>query len=303
MSVYVVKGDEGIYLSMEADSVSDTPTVIEGGEALYPGQFEYAEEMRKAGLSVQQIASRMGPYASVEEEIVPDEVGLSKAAYRVTTIEHNGYVATVLVDDDGVLVGYLDESPPLGFEEGKRLSDWLEQQRGYKVEQVIEPKHEDPEDHTDDKTMSDAAKVGEAVGAALMASGVISKADKAQQIVYGWAYVTHDKDGRINFDKSGEFVDDIEEIEKAAVSFMIKHRATDRHHTNIKSGEVVESMVFTKEKIEKMGLDPNAIPLGWWIGTKVDDETWAEYEAGRLTSFSVHGRGTRSKVDPDLAGS
>jgi len=48
-------------------------------------------------------------------------------------------------------------------------------------------------------------------------------------------------------------------------------------------------MVFTPEKIEKMGIPANTVPLGWWIGTKVDDATWAEYTAGRMTTFSVHG--------------
>ena len=127
-------------------------------------------------------------------------------------------------------------------------------------------------------------------------TGLISKADEAQQIVYGWAYVTHDRAGNIAVDKSGDFVDDVEQIEKTAVKFMINSRNTDVGHNNTKSGTIVESMVFTPEKIEKMGIPVNTVPLGWWIGTKVDDATWAEYKAGRLTAFSVHGKGVRSKI-------
>ena len=55
-------------------------------------------------------------------------------------------------------------------------------------------------------------------------------------------------------------------------------------------------MVFTPEKIEKMGIPAGVVPSGWWIGTKVDDTTWAEYKAGRLKAFSVHGKGVRFKI-------
>lgn len=94
-------------------------------------------------------------------------------------------------------------------------------------------------------------------------------------------------------DKSGDFVDQIEEIEKTAVRFMLSSRNTDVGHANVKTGSIVESMVFTPEKIEKMGIPAGVVPSGWWIGTKVDDATWADYKAGRLTAFSVHGKGLR----------
>lgn len=128
-------------------------------------------------------------------------------------------------------------------------------------------------------------------------TGLISKADEEQQIVYGWAYVTHDKEGNVVVDKSGDFVDQIEEIEKTAVRFMLSSRNTDVGHANVKTGSIVESMVFTPEKIEKMGIPVGVVPSGWWIGTKVDDATWADYKAGRLTAFSVHGKGLRKAVD------
>ncbi len=130
----------------------------------------------------------------------------------------------------------------------------------------------------------------------LTGTGVISKTDEARRIIYGWAYVTHDKDGEVVVDKSGDFVDVIDEIDKAAVQFMLDSRSTDAHHTNVKSGTVVESMVFTPEKIEKMGLPPGVLPSGWWIGTKVDEQTWDAYKQGRLTAFSVHGKGLRKAV-------
>jgi hypothetical protein len=131
----------------------------------------------------------------------------------------------------------------------------------------------------------------------LRADGEIIKADDEQQIVFGWAYVVKDKNGEQVIDKSGDFVDEIEEIEKSAYDYVLKSRASDTHHSNVQSGEMVESIVFTPEKIEKMGLPANSVPLGWWVGYKLGDEAWATYKNG-ATSFSIHGSGTRTKVAP-----
>lgn len=134
----------------------------------------------------------------------------------------------------------------------------------------------------------------------LRVPGEIVKTDPAKQHVFGWAYVTHDKAGDLNIDKSGDFADDIEEIEKAAYDYVLSSRAGDADHTNVKGAEMIESLVFTPEKIEKMGLPAGSIPLGWWVGFHVQDEgTWKRVEKGELTSFSVHGSGVRTKVAPD----
>ena len=128
--------------------------------------------------------------------------------------------------------------------------------------------------------------------------GVIQKTDDDQRIVFGWAYVTHRKDGLLNVDKSGEFVDGIEEIEKAAYDFVLRSRQGDADHSTTVTSEMVESIVFTPEKIEKMGLPAGSVPLGWWVGFKIADEpTWQRVKKGELRAFSIGGRGTRKAVD------
>ena len=134
----------------------------------------------------------------------------------------------------------------------------------------------------------------------LMADGEIIKTDPKQQIVFGWAYVTHDPQGNLNIDKSGDFVDAIEEIEKSAYDYVLTSRKGDADHTNVQSGRLVESIVFTPDKIEKMGLPPGSVPLGWWLGYKVDDpKVWERVEKGELRAFSIHGKGTRAKVSDE----
>lgn len=132
----------------------------------------------------------------------------------------------------------------------------------------------------------------------LSADGEIAKMDKKQQIVFGWAYVTHDTEGNVNVDKSGDFIDAVEEIEKSAYDYVLSSRKGDADHTNVQSGRLVESIVFTPDKIEKMGIPPGTVPLGWWLGYKVDDpEVWKRVEKGELRAFSIHGKGTRKSVD------
>lgn len=128
-------------------------------------------------------------------------------------------------------------------------------------------------------------------------SSDISKIDEDKRLVYGWAYITHDPSGQVNIDKSGDFVDDVEEIEKAAYDFVLHSRNADADHTNVKGGTLVESIVFTPEKIAKMGLPEGVMPLGWWVGFKIeDDATWDRVKKGELKAFSVHGKGVRQKV-------
>jgi hypothetical protein len=164
---------------------------------------------------------------------------------------------------------------------------------------------EDPPEKTVRKTLSDLRKAraenkDEAVEEVDLTEGEISKIDKAQQNVFGWGYVAFDKDGSLNIDKSGDFVDDMDQVEKTAYDFVLKSRAGDSDHTNVQTSTLIESMVFTEEKIEKMGIAPGAVPLGWWVGFHIEDEkVWERVEKGELTAFSIHGKGTREKVDPD----
>lgn len=130
----------------------------------------------------------------------------------------------------------------------------------------------------------------------------ISKTDEDQRLVFGWAYQTHDKDGNLIIDKSGEYVEDPDELERAAYNFVIKSRAQGDMHKRsmaneqIPVGTMVESMVFTPEKIEKMGLPKGALPTGWWTGFRVnDDDAWAAVKRGERKSFSIHGKAVRKE--------
>lgn len=131
----------------------------------------------------------------------------------------------------------------------------------------------------------------------------IAKMDEDERNVFGWAYVTHDVEGNVVIDKSGEFVDDPKELEAAAYDYVINKRiGGDSHKTNddgspTQIGTMIESVVFTPDKIAKMGIPAGVLPTAWWLGIHVtDDEVWQQVKKGERPAFSIQGSGVRKAV-------
>ena len=62
---------------------------------------------------------------------------------------------------------------------------------------------------------------------------------------------------------------------------------------------LVESVIFTKEKMAAMGI-PERCPGSWWIGFKVtDDEVWEKVKDGTYPMFSIEGEAVREEVDDE----
>jgi len=127
------------------------------------------------------------------------------------------------------------------------------------------------------------------------------KLDTEKRRVFGWAYIAQDENGTTNIDKQGDFIDEPEVLEKAAYDFVINSRRGDAMHFKPDVARLIESVVFTPEKLEKLGIE-NAPKLAWWIGMEVvDDETWDLVKSGTLKAFSIGGSGRREKVDAAIA--
>ena len=98
-------------------------------------------------------------------------------------------------------------------------------------------------------------------------------------------------------DEQGDYIS-LEDLEEAAYTYVHKSRVGgDMHRRNGDAphhvSDMIESMVFTDEKIEKMGL-PNDFPRGWWVGYQIHDpDTWSEVRKKGRTGFSIHGKGLR----------
>jgi hypothetical protein len=124
----------------------------------------------------------------------------------------------------------------------------------------------------------------------------VKKFDDELGIVFGWASVSERADGSVVLDHEDDFIP-IAELEKAAYDFNIQARkATDQHdQATLGAGELVESMVFTVEKQQQLGID---IPVGWWVGFRIEDEEMRKMirDSGERRMFSIGGTATRTEA-------
>ncbi len=133
-------------------------------------------------------------------------------------------------------------------------------------------------------------------------TGEISKLDSDKKQVFGWASVT-EVDGKPVLDRQGDYIA-LEEIEKSAYHYVHNSRKGGDMHQRDETADValhksdmIESFVVTPEKLEKMGLEPDALPHGWWVGYAVnDDNLWNLVKSGKRVGFSIHGKGVRTPM-------
>jgi len=132
-------------------------------------------------------------------------------------------------------------------------------------------------------------------------SGEISKVDEDKRQVFGWASLTS-VDGEPVVDRQGDYIP-LDEIEKAAYHYVLSSRKGGDMHARDGEGpkhtaDLIESFLVTPEKLKHMGLAEDALPHGWWIGMKVqDDDQWEMVKKQERTGFSIHGKGSRIEKD------
>ena len=133
-------------------------------------------------------------------------------------------------------------------------------------------------------------------------TGEISKVNDEKKQVFGWASVS-EINGKPVVDLQGDMITP-DEMERAAYDYNLNsQRIGGEMHARVgKSAPkhvstMIESMVFTPEKIAKMGLPEGSLPTAWWVGYQIhDDEVWKGVKTGKYKGFSVHGVGKRTPV-------
>ena len=130
----------------------------------------------------------------------------------------------------------------------------------------------------------------------------VTKRDDDEQLVFGWAMFAEDPDkpgsGELHVDKQDDFITP-EDLENTAYEYVLTSRSGGVMHAVKGTSELVESVVFTPEKLEKMGLPQDAVSAGaWWLGFRVNDEdAWDLVKRSKLLSFSIEGTAVREVVD------
>ena len=90
---------------------------------------------------------------------------------------------------------------------------------------------------------------------------------------------------------------DAEELEQAAYNFVRFYREGGEMHERGGCAELVESIIFTPEKLKALGLPENSLKTSWWIGFYVtDDEVWQKVKSGEYSMFSIEGKAIREEI-------
>lgn len=124
----------------------------------------------------------------------------------------------------------------------------------------------------------------------------IQKSEDEKRLAFGWANISIDETGEQLVDWQQDMIDP-EELENAAYTFVRLYREGGEMHERGDCATLVESVVFTEEKMEAMGIPTGTLPIGWWIGFLVtDDDVWEKVKSGELSMFSIEGEAEREEV-------
>lgn len=127
----------------------------------------------------------------------------------------------------------------------------------------------------------------------------VFKTNDDKRLVFGWASVAITVDGEQLEDRQQDMIDP-EDLESAAYEYVLNFRDAGEEHipSMRKKGKLIESCVFTAEKQKAMGLPEGILPVGWWIGFKIDDDdAWERVRNGTYQMFSIEGKAQREPVE------
>lgn len=118
----------------------------------------------------------------------------------------------------------------------------------------------------------------------------IAKSAPTGAEMWAWASVV-DVNGEPVVDYQGDMID-VAELEKAADAYMTKSRDVGLMHQSFGKGRVVQSMVFTKELQDALGIDLGK--TGWLVKMAIDcPETRKMIADGTLRELSIGGVGRK----------
>ena len=125
----------------------------------------------------------------------------------------------------------------------------------------------------------------------------IAKSDDDKHLAFGWANVAIRADGEEIEDWQEDIIEP-EELESAAYKFAELYREGGEMHERGGVAYLIESVVFTEEKMAAMGIPEGTLPVGWWIGFQVTDaDVWEKVKDGTYSMFSIEGKAERVEVN------
>lgn len=124
---------------------------------------------------------------------------------------------------------------------------------------------------------------------------VVKSCDEKRQ-VFGWASVAVRVDGALVEDLQEDLIE-ITDLEVAAYDFVLNFGTAGEMHQVSDVGQLIESVVFTQEKADAMGIPCSVLPQGWWVGFYIHDSAvWEKVKDGTYAMFSIEGTAQRELV-------
>ncbi len=120
----------------------------------------------------------------------------------------------------------------------------------------------------------------------------ITKVDEDRNLVFGWASVI-EEDGQPVIDQQGDIISE-RELENAFYGFAKDARIAGEMHDRMGVGDLVECVVFSKDKQDALGIDLGKI--GAWVGFRLEPDVFAKVKSGQYAAFSIGGRGARTSI-------
>lgn len=127
----------------------------------------------------------------------------------------------------------------------------------------------------------------------------VKKSEDEKRLAFGWASVALEETGEQLIDWQKDMVEP-EELEEAAYRFVRLYREGGEMHERGGCATLVESVVFTEEKMKALGIPKGILPVGWWIGFYVsDNDVWEKVKSGEYPMFSIEGAARRVGVEEE----
>lgn len=124
----------------------------------------------------------------------------------------------------------------------------------------------------------------------------VHKMDEDEHLVFGWLSVSEDERGNLIVDAHDDIITP-DDLEQMAYDFVLYARMAGEMHERMNVGRLVESMAFTKEKQQALGIPLGILPIGWWVGFYIDDpDVWEKVKSGEYAAFSFGGYAYREEV-------
>lgn len=150
------------------------------------------------------------------------------------------------------------------------------------------------------KSFSELAKIGSGiprVPPVTKCRGKVAKLDEDKHLAFGWANVAIRANGDVIEDWQGDVIDP-DTLEMAAYNFVELYREGGEMHERGGAAVLIESIMFTKEKMRALEIPEGTLPEGWWIGFKVtDDDVWEKVKSGEYPMFSIEGEAERVEIE------